>query len=282
MSQNKASFKRHSFRLGLFFNEAFLFLSALGIGLYVGSALLNMGYVPEAGTTSSVAGFLFSFLIATTIIILLLKFFKGGLFFKFLMAFLIFVGSETVFSIFFPEIIAVLLAIGLVLLRFLIPNVFMQNFAIILAVAGIGATIGTLLPFEAVLILLAVLSVYDVIAVYRTKHMVSMFRGVIENGTPLALIIPEKLSDSRTKVKHATPGTGRFLLLGTGDIAFPLVFAVSALKFGLVSALSVILGAFVGLFCIHLLLLQKKYGAIPALPPLIFFSLIFFLISIMI
>ena len=198
------------------------------------------------------------------------------------MAFLIFVGTETVFLTFVPEEAALLMAIELVLLRFLWPNVLSQNITLMLAVAGISASLGLFFSIQAILVILAVLSVYDVIAVYKTQHMITLFKGLLEKGVPFSLIVPDKASDIHVNVKDAQPGTGRFLLLGTGDIAFPIIFGVAALRFGIASAVSVIIGAFVGLFFIHVILMKKRIGAIPALPPIVFFSLVGFIISLIV
>lgn len=269
------------FRPRLFLTETALFFIAQILGLYVGFNLFNRGYAVSAETSTSVFSFIIAFSVATITLILLLKFFKGKIMFKLLLAFLIFVGSETVFGTFIPEEAAFLIAAELVLIRFLVPNVFTQNFVMIFAIAGIGVSLGLLLSIPAVLIILAILSVYDVIAVYRTKHMVTMFKGLIKRGVPFSLVVPDKASDVTEHIKNAQPGTGRFLLLGTGDVAFPIIFAVSALRYGLLSAVSIIIGAFIGLFTIHLLLIRKKHGAIPALPPIVMFSLLGFLISLL-
>ncbi len=284
LSQDKVSSKKHNynFRSGLFLIESMLFLVSQGIGLYVGYALFKLGYTPSAETNSSVIIFLLTFLIATAAIVSMLKFFKGKFLFQFLLAFLIFAGSETVFSVFVPDLIAIVLSGVVVFLRFKFQNVLSQNIAMVFAISGIGATLGVFLSIRAVLIILAVLSVYDVVAVYRTKHMVSMFRGLVDRGVPFSIVVPDKLKNIHSSVLTAKPGKGGFLMLGTGDLTFPLVFSVSALNaFGILSAVSVIFGAFLGLFFIHILLLKKKKGAIPALPPIILFSLIFFLISIL-
>ncbi|MFH1424976.1 MAG: presenilin family intramembrane aspartyl protease [archaeon] len=264
----------------MFFSELSLFLGAQILGVYVGFSLINMGYTYVQDTGASVSSFLISFTIATLVLVLMLKFLKSHLFFKGLLAFLIFVGAETVFAVFIWEGAALLLAIALVVLRFKLPNVFMQNLVMVIAIAGIGANLGTLFSVPAVLIILAVLCIYDVVAVYKTKHMVSLFKGMVSKGVPFSLIVPESIGDVRINVKDAVPGEGRFLMLGTGDVAFPVIFAVAALQVGLMSSVAVVAGALVGLLTIHLLLVSKKTGAIPALPPITFFSVIFFLISL--
>jgi presenilin-like A22 family membrane protease len=43
-------------------------------------------------------------------------------------------------------------------------------------IAGIATSLGSGTPWPSVAVILAVLAVYDVIAVYFTRHMVTMFK----------------------------------------------------------------------------------------------------------
>jgi presenilin-like A22 family membrane protease len=284
MSQSQGSSgqrKALNFRPRIFAAELFMFFVVQGLGLYVGYTLTTQGYAAYGETSTSIVSFLIAFAIATALIVLLLKFFKGGMFFQALMAFLIFIGAETVFSTYLPYMLALLIAVGLVALRFLMPNVLVQNLTIMIAIAGIGASIGLMIPVPAIIVLLAVLSIYDIIAVYKTKHMVTLFKGMVERGVPLSLVVPDKAHKLKSKIKHAKPGTGEFLMLGTGDIAFPVIFAVSALQYGLLSSICVIIGAFVGLAVVHVILTLKGKGAVPALPPIAVFSILGFVVSLL-
>ena len=157
-----------------------------------------------------------------------------------------------------------------------------HNAAIVLAVSGIGATLGLILPVIAIIILLLVLSVYDFIAVFKTKHMVKMFSSLMKKGTPLAVIIPEKFGDVGSSVHTAittkisrAPDKRKFVMLGTGDLVFPIILAVSVFgEFSLLHSLFVVAGSLIGIVIIHLLLTSKKFKALPALPPITAGSLI--------
>ena len=71
-------------------------------------------------------------------------------------------------------------------------------------------------------------------------------------------------------------------MLGGGDLAFPALFAVAALaQFGLIQALGVVIGAIGGIVLIHSLIVQKKFKALPALPPIAAFAILGFLISLL-
>ena len=267
-------------RWNLFLNEIILFLIVQVLGLYVGYKIFLAKEIVALSAGSSIFTFLTSFAISTIALVLVIKYFKPSLMFKALFAFLIFVGSQTVFGVFIPGIMGIVLAASLVALRFYRPTVLTQNIALIIAIAGISATLGLLFPLEAVLVILAVLSVYDVVAVYRTKHMITLFEGLLKSGTPFALVIPDKNVSVHQDIKNAQPGTGKFLMLGTGDLAFPIIFAVSALSIGLINSAAIIVGALFGMLSIHLILAKRGSGAIPALPPIIFASLIAFIISL--
>jgi len=281
LRQKKDSSKKLNLQLGLFGRATFLFASTQILGIIVGISLLSQQVIVVEETSSSIFGFLTAFIMATLFLILLLKFFKTSSMFKLLMIFLIFIGAEAVFSTFLFEELAILLAVEVVLLRFLWPNVFTQNLSMILALAGIGSVLGLMLSIPAILTILVVLSIYDFVAVYKTKHMLTLFKGLLGRGVPFSLIIPTKSGHLDTPVKKATSGTGEFMLLGTGDVAFPLIFAVSALRVSLLSSLAVFLGGLCGLFIVHLLLVKTR-RPLPALPPMALCTIVAYFVSILI
>lgn len=256
------------------------FLLVQLVGLYTGYALSNMFVVEQMPAEQSLIWFALSFLIATSLLVLGLKFFKGKKFFGILFIFIIFVGSEAVFSVFLPEFLAIVLAAALVFIRHVKPNPIIHNLAIGLAIAGIGAQLGLMLPIQTVIILFVALSAYDIFAVYGTKHMVKMFRGLSERGVLLSLAIPEKKKHMSKNLKKLKPGKGSgFIMLGTGDLAFPLILAVSALSYGILSSLYVVIGSLFGVITVYYLL-NKNREPMPALPPIAFFSVLGFLISL--
>lgn len=275
----------------LFAFEFSLFLVVQLLGLWVGMTLLKTVPVPKMETGSSIIWFLIAFAIATGLILLALKFLKFKAPFGAVFAFLIFVGADIVFSAFIPyHLLAISLALLLVAVRFLWPNILTQNIAIVIAIAGVSAQLGIFLTVPAVIVLLIVLSVYDVWAVFKTKHMVGMAKGLMQRGMMPMIVLPSSWKDfthsmrkvESEKLKPAKKHSLRYMLLGTGDLAFPLVFAVSALSYGLVQAYAVIIGALAGIVAIHLLMTSKKFPALPALPPIAAGSIIAFAISLLV
>jgi presenilin-like A22 family membrane protease len=265
-----------------------LFMIAQVIGILTGFLNLKLPEFSETlAVTSSVSGFIIAFVIATVALILLLKFVKGNLIFKIMLALLIFLGSEMVLSTFLPGWLGISLALVIVVLRFVYPNIFVQNFSMTLAIAGIGASIGLMVPVGAVILILIILSIYDYIAVYKTGHMVKLFKGLIDRAVPLSLIIPDKMKGFKENVNNAVPGKDnkgerKFMMLGTGDIAFPIIFAVSAVRHSVFSGVAVLFGAFFGITLIYSILLNSKKGAIPALPPIAACTITAFILSLIV
>lgn len=131
------------------------------------------------------------------------------------------------------------------------------------------------------------LSIYDFIAVFKTKHMVSMFKDLLKRGVPLAIVVPEEPMAFKENVQKISKAKLRetdkkVLMLGTGDLAFPALFAVSAFAAnGLAAALAIIAGSIVGLVFNHYLLTIKKFKFIPALPFIALFSAIGYFVAVL-
>jgi hypothetical protein len=132
---------------------------------------------------------------------------------------------------------------------------------------------------EIVIALLAVFSVYDIVAVYKTKHMVEMAKEMIDSRAILGLIIPRNLSGFGEGLIRLKPG-GKFLILGGGDIVFPLFLCCSLIpSYGIAKSFLAAAFSILGLLAsFFLFAFQKKRSPIPALPPIAFFSIVGYLV----
>ena len=190
-------------------------------------------------------------------------------------------GAQGPLGIIFVKSVAFLGAIVIVALRFIYPRIWTQNIAIIIGIAGIAASLGMSVEPLMALIILLLLSVYDIIAVYKTRHMIKLFRGMAKRGAVLALVIPKSFSQWRNKFEIIKPeNKNEFIFLGTGDLALPLFFAVSAFSQGIEFSLCIIFGAVIGFAVNHLIFInQKEKKPIPALPAIASFSIIGYIVS---
>lgn len=219
--------------------------------------------------------FLLSFFIATFLMLLFLRKFKGKFLFEFFFSGAIIFGAQGPFGLFLSQLYALLASVLLVIFRFLHPRIWTQNIIIIIGISGIAASLGVSVDPIFALFILIFLSIYDIVAVYKTRHMPKLFQNMAERGAVLALIIPSNffLWKNRFSVIKAE-NKNEFIFLGTGDIALPLFFAISAFADGLEFSIAIIFGAVIGLAVDHLIFItQKENKAIPALPAIAFFSI---------
>ena len=131
-------------------------------------------------------------------------------------------------------------------------EVIVLDVCLIPAIAGLGAFLGASLDLLPALILLVALTVYDFLAVFKTKHMVTLAKS----GDTLPFMVK-------------VPVGGRTLGLGTGDLAIPLAFTVSTFRaYGMGYAIPTMLGGLMGLTVLFYYTTSEERGVLPALPPL--------------
>jgi len=268
----------------IFIVEAFLFSLTLSLGI-ISAFKLNEIFRIQKFTLPQISfwQFIFNFLLATLFIFLIVRFVKfklgKGIIFKILFASATFFGGGLLLIIWFPDFLALILMAILIFWWFKKPSVFNQDLCMILGMAGVGSTLGLSLTPEMVIILLIIFSIYDFIAVYKTKHMIKMAKEMIESRAILALVIPPNIFGFKERLTEVQPG-GKFLILGGGDVVFPLLFAVSLIPFGILKSLVIVLFSLIGLFVgFYFFISQKVRQPIPALPPIALFSIIGYFIS---
>ncbi len=268
----------------IFFFELILFCLALGLGILGGLKMEKIFKVYKISPTKiSVGEFLIYFILVTGILLFLIYFFKHKksktVFLKGIFLLTITFGNFYFFNLWLPSLYTIILVAFIVFLLLKTSWLSVHNLAMVFAIAGVGAGLGLSFQPEMVILLLLILSVYDFIAVYKTKHMIKMAKEMLSHQAILGIIVPQKISDFQTNLKEVKPG-GKFLILGAGDIIFPLILAVSLIPQGIFHSLIVALFSLIGLLAGFLIFIsQKKRRAIPALPPIAFFSIIGYLVT---
>ena len=227
--------------------------------------------------------FIVFFLFATIFFLFFVYFFKPKktkkIIYKITFLFTTFLAGLFCLESFFKEPLALIIMFFLVSWWLKRPILLNHNILMVLAIAGTGSALGLAMDPLLVLILLIIFSLYDFIAVYKTKHMVKMATDMIENQAILGIILPFNLSQFNTHLKEVKVGSG-FIVLGAGDIVFPLLFAVSLLSSSFLEVIMVVLFSFFGLFLgFYIFISQKTRKPFPALPPIAFFSIIAFLLA---
>jgi presenilin-like A22 family membrane protease len=193
-------------------------------------------------------------------------------------------GSQLFFASLVQQPWDLVLALFLGLANLLFPDAFLHNLGMILGISGVAALLGlSIAPLTAVIIV-SLLSIYDIIAVYRTKHMVHLAKNMIQSKAIFGFLIPVRTRDLFSSLKgEGATVQERFLILGSGDIGLPIMLASSLVTTSVTG--SIIVGAFslLGLFVTHLLFInQPRRQAMAALPPIATASIIGFFISLVV
>jgi len=271
----------------VFIIEIFLFILTLGLGI-AAAFRINQILAVQKITLPQVSSpqFIIYFLLATLSLFLISRFLKlkkeKSTIFRLIFIFVVFFGGSLFLQIWISDILALVLMGFLVLWWVKKPSVLIQDICMILAIAGVGSSLGVTFTPLAVVFLLIIFSIYDFIAVYKTKHMVKMAKEMIENKAILALVIPQTPYGFKENLGEIKLG-GQFLILGGGDVIFPLLLSASLISQGVVDSFIVAIFAVVGLsVSFYIFSSQKFRQAIPALPPIALFSIIGFLITLII
>lgn len=238
------------------------------------------GGLPSFGAQAITARlFILAFLISTTLLLFLIRNIRQRIVFEIIFALSIFSGIWFLSALVSPPF-ALALALGLTGLRYLLPYVAVQNFLLIAGIAGIATALGASLMWTQMAIVLGVLAIYDIIAVYGTRHMVTMFKSLAEKGVIFAFIIPEHPRLLFTRADQVSAGEN-FFFLGTGDVALPALFVASAAHAGVGLAIGAAVGSLVGLFFTDLLFQWGRRRPMPALPPIALGTLAGFFVAML-
>ncbi len=191
--------------------------------------------------------------------------------------------------------IAAILAIALVYKK--VKNPSLKNTAAIISSIGVGVILGLGFGPIAALFLMGILAIYDFIAVFITKHMLTLANVAMQNNLALMVDVNEfatvpkssmsreqlsaynkavheekiKIPKEMNKLTKGSVAIPASVGLGTGDLAVPLMVAIASYKLYLNFTLSIFvaLGGVLGLI-LTMFVLRRYRRALPAIPPLFF------------
>jgi len=207
-------------------------------------------------------------LVFTGIILLIRRFSKKTGYLRFFEYMALFIGLTVVFEVFLLSVISLYLIVVLLFIKYLLDKHYSKkkavywynNLLLAIAIAGAGSIIGLSLGLIPVITFLILLSIYDIIAVFYTKHMITLAKTFSKSKMALIFYIPTKEKTYQ---------------LGGGDLVIPLIVA-SSFYFFLIKSLTVNhalfyvflvwLASLLGLFITFYLLKKYNLRAVPALP----------------
>lgn len=235
------------------------------------NAILMLGYVIFGAVVALVA----------------IKYFRAKILFKFLELGVVggtvsvlcfaFIYGLTPLGFFESGVISIFIGGAFALIKY--KYVCLKNMAAILSSAGIAAMFGFSMGFWPALLFVIGLSIYDYIAVFKTRHMLTLAQGLGTNELSFTISASQKKPRNISQAACAPNEDVSRLDLGSGDLAVPAILAVSAYPiFGLFGSFATILGSIISII-LTLHFVVKHHIVLPALPPICIGSLIALLIS---
>lgn len=137
------------------------------------------------------------------------------------------------------EVAGGLLAVALTALLWFYPEWYVIDAVGVAVAAGAAGIFGISFGLLPSLLLLVAFAVYDAIAVYRTKHMLSLADSVLELRLPIMFVVPktrrysflEETRKIREPDPNEKPEAREAMFMGLGDAVIPAILVVSSLTF---------------------------------------------------
>lgn len=269
----------------LLINQIILFIATLAVAMGVagaGGILAGNVFIQPlelswtSGVLTLVFVLIFSYALARFRVL-------SGWALKFLLTVLIISGSELAFSIFLTELYSMLAAFAVAVIFWLWRRVAMHNIALILAIGGMAGLMGASFPPSVAVFILLIFALYDIVAVYRTRHMIALAQNMVASGVVVGFLIPPELLAFGAPTVKALLSRSH-MILGSGDSGLPALLVASTLYYGsLEQALVVALFVLFGATLMHLLFVnQDKRMPMAALPPIATAAIVGYLASLFI
>lgn len=265
------------FKNELFLQELVLFGMAQFLAVFVVQKIKQVFLEYQAPISEiGVSDFLIYFLIGTVVVFVFSHRSKVSNFAMFaFFVFTLFLGMNFFLSLFINPVSAFYFAVAVIIARFIFPSIFLHNVIFLFSIVAFSSALSLQFKPMTIIVILALLAVYDIVSVYWTKHMVKMAKAMIEKHLIFGFIIPEKIKYNFWGVEKAKPGlpAGRqgmgVVFLGGGDVGLPLFLVANVAATNIVQGLVVAVFAVLGMtLSYYLFVSQKLKKPMPALPPI--------------
>jgi presenilin-like A22 family membrane protease len=266
-----------------------MFIVTQFIGLYVVNHYIvqdnPIPYGMETPVAESPSDYFVSFLPSIVIafifaigLLIILTRFNFGFFLKIWFFVVIMIAIAIFFNTFFPDekyfqYFALIFAFPLAIVKVFKRNFLIHNLTELVIYPSIAAVFVSILNFWTVLIILVLISLYDMWAVWHSGIMQKMAKYQINELKIFSgFFVPylskkvkmelKELPKSKLKNKKVKASVA---ILGGGDVVFPIITSgVMLYQFGFMAALCVIIGATLGIG--YLLFAAEKKKFYPAMP----------------
>ncbi len=225
------------------------------------------------------AWFIFAAIAIGTIILLLLMKFEKVNFWRLWFFLSVLVTLSIALASFIPATAAFVLSFVFSMWKVFRPNVVVHNLTEVFIYGGLAAIFVPIMNMAAAFLLLIIISVYDMFAVWQSRHMVKLakfqtaanvFAGIYFPGGKSAHSSASSAAGSDKKQAYKAKSSrasasGKGAVLGGGDIGFPLIFAGVVMKsFSFLQVM--VIPAMAAVALLGLLIFGKKDKFYPAMP----------------
>jgi len=238
---------------------------------------------PEMKPEFSLTSIIIAFIIAIVLILILMNL-KATIFLRLWFFIVVIIAlaialNSAIINIQYSQYIALVIAIPLAFLKIFKRNLLVHNLTELLIYPGIAAVFVPILNLWAIVILLLLISVYDIYAVWHAGFMQKMAKFQITKLKLFAgFFIPyaskkarvqiekiQKLKSKKEKEKRAKKIKVSLAILGGGDVVFPIILAGVVLRaMGLIPALIISVTATLALLALFIAARKGKFY--PAMP----------------
>lgn len=185
-----------------------------------------IGEPPEVKEKSlSFIPLMIAVLIGTAMVLLLIKF-RLRRFWKTWFFLSVFITLAVSFDVYVARVYAVIIALILAIAKVFKPNVFVHNFTEIFIYTGITIVILPFLNLFSGFMVLLLISIYDMYAVWKSKHMIKMAKFQTKSRVFAGLLLQYRKKAKKGMAKEKAKSA----ILGGGDIAFPLMFSAAVME----------------------------------------------------
>lgn len=243
---------------------------------------LPYGLEPPADIepTSAVTSIIIAFCIAVVLMLLLMKF-KAETFLRIWFTIVVILGIAIALNAFLMKvpnawIISLVIALPLGILKIFNRNMFIHNGTELLIYPGIASVLIPILSIWSVVVLLIIISLYDMYAVWHSGFMQKMAKYQINKLKLFSgFFVPYMKKEDRVKMKQAKTLEAKektlktvkvhLAILGGGDVVFPILLAGVVLRtLGIWQAIIISIGATLALA--YLFYRSEKGKFYPAMP----------------
>jgi len=287
---------KHSVKITIILVSMFIITQIIGlfvISVYTNGVILPYGMEPpeDLNQETSIISILFAFVIAISLFFLLTrikaeKFLRLWFFIVTIIAMALTINAVLSYSnyIFYVSFVALIVAIPLAYLKVFQRNLIVHNITELLIYPGIATVFVPILNVLGIIILLLVISLYDIWAVWHSEFMQKMANYQINNLKFFAgFFIPYAGKKEKQKIKllkQKYKGKSEkviekqfkkskikisLAILGGGDVIFPIITAGVFYKvYGIFPALIITLSSILALS--YLFIAARKGKFYPAMP----------------